>query len=826
MVQYYYDKYTTTIQTLYTDDAPWVKEEWLIGRIFQGKEKTYVFNNVNNTYQLAGERWGDVDIVPGNVCYELEGTTLVKYVATAGGLGSNPNGVDRFTKKTSSNSSYTSYSRGALQRSDIPAEDGTYPANGRHTDGFWYVKKGLVGPLPPGTVINKPYSTSGNGGRKFVSLQDGTLVTCVFDTDKMYYLYKSLDDGITWSGLTNITATALHGGFSMVAHGNDIKLLVAYSNQLRLYRISKTGDVVYTVISSNETSPMGGVSLAIDPTNGHLHAAWASKTTTYYNSLNIRYAKSTDGGATWSAVMQRTAANSNGHNYFNPSIIAKNGKVAITYERNSPSNNSIECDSFNGTSWSQRTIYNGVSYVQSNPSAVVDKNGVIHVAWQGTNSSNTNRNQIKYSKSIDGGTTWETVLNLTNDATYHNMTPTITVDKNNRVCIIFTNTYSPNRLMIASSANSGATWDYVKELAQTASNPSTLYDPYFVGQFGDIPPMIYQDATSVQYIGSFVTNNIPTASLTSPTTNQTLYENDTLNIAGTAHDADPDQSVTAYYQINNEQRKVLATNLSQTQISLSKQLTFKGGKLYDGETAITGDLADGVAHTLKVWAEDSEKASSTINERAFYVVPNRAPLLSVDAVIPSGVIDTDKFTISGNASDQDANANVTVTQRINGGNAIEIYSGTGGAWEFDVSLAQLTVGQNTIIIEVIDNYGAKTSKTIKLNKDEVKTPILQSVARYKIEPPKGNAKGVLLWIQRDMDLEDLKVELSMTLQGEQESYTTLTATNTAPVDSVIMEDEFYFEADEAKNNIILKLSTSRADINIEHKIHLISGVLE
>ncbi|MCH7321796.1 hypothetical protein LZ480_07800 [Solibacillus sp. MA9] len=320
-------------------------------------------------------------------------------------------------------------------------------------------------------------------------------------------------------------------------------------------------------------------------------------------------------------------------------------------------------------------------------------------------------------------------------------------------------------------------------------------------------------------------NSIPTVSLTAPSDNQTLYENDTLNIAGNAHDADPDQSVTAYYQINNEQRKVLATNLSQTQIALSKQLTFKGGKLYDGETVITGDLADGVAHTLKVWAEDSEKATSAIIERAFYVVPNRAPLLTVDAVVPSGVVDMDKFTINGNASDQDANSNVTVTRRINAGNSVEIYNGPGGAWEFEVSLAQLVVGQNTIIIEVVDNYGAKTSKTIKLNKNEIKTPILQSVARYKIEPPKGSAKGVLLWIQRDEGLQ-ISAELSMTLKGEQELYVPLSANSTDPVYEGVVEDEFYHETLEPKDNIILKLTTTRANTNIDNKIYLIMGVLE
>ncbi|MEY9979676.1 hypothetical protein [Lysinibacillus sp. RC79] len=322
-------------------------------------------------------------------------------------------------------------------------------------------------------------------------------------------------------------------------------------------------------------------------------------------------------------------------------------------------------------------------------------------------------------------------------------------------------------------------------------------------------------------------NNKPTLNLTSPGNNQTLYENDTLNISGDAYDQDKDQSVTVYYQINNEAKKVLATNISQKQIPLSKQLIFKGGKLFDGNTALTETLADGVEHKLKVWAVDSENASSTVVERTFYVVPNRAPLLSVDAVVPSGIIDLDKFKISGKAWDEDANSSLKVTRRINANNSIEIYSGPGGEWEFEVSLSQLVVGQNTVVVEVVDNYGAKTSKTIKLNKNEVKTPILQSVTRYKINPPSGSARGVLLWIQRDKEL-DLTVELSMTLKGEQEQYTLLELDpkKILPVAEGIVEDEYYHETIEPKDNIILKLTTSRANINIDHKIYLIMGVVE
>ena len=320
-----------------------------------------------------------------------------------------------------------------------------------------------------------------------------------------------------------------------------------------------------------------------------------------------------------------------------------------------------------------------------------------------------------------------------------------------------------------------------------------------------------------------VTNTAPTVSVTSPNANMTLYENDVFNLAGSAADVNANQSVTIYAQINFEQRIVLGIGLSNAAIPFNKQLKFKGGKIYDGETVITGNLTDGIPHTLKIWAQDSDGGQSLITERAFYVVPNRPPVLTVDTVQPSGIINTDKFKISGGASDPDGN-DITAAYRINGGNsvALEIIE---GKWAFDITLAQLQVGQNTIVVELMDSYDFKVSKTIKLNKNEVKTPILQSVARYKISPPKGSAKGVLLWIQRDREL-NLTVDLSMTLKGEQESYVPLTATHTVPVYESVLEDEFYYETQEPKDNIILKLTTTRANININNKIYLIMGVLE
>ncbi|QDQ01170.1 hypothetical protein FOH38_12295 [Lysinibacillus fusiformis] len=326
-----------------------------------------------------------------------------------------------------------------------------------------------------------------------------------------------------------------------------------------------------------------------------------------------------------------------------------------------------------------------------------------------------------------------------------------------------------------------------------------------------------------QWFTITVTNTAPTVSVSSPSANMTLYENDLFNITGSAADVNANQSVTIYAQVNFEQRIVLGIGLSNAAIPFNKQLKFKAGKLFDGETAITGSLTDGVPHTLKIWAQDGDGGQSPSTDRAFYVVPNRPPSLTVDTVQPSGIINTDKFKISGTASDPDGNP-VKATYRLNGGNsvALEIVE---GKWEFDIALAQLQVGSNTFVVELMDSYDFKVSKTIKLNKNEVNTPILQSIARYKIEPPKGSAKGVLLWIQRDEGL-NLNIELSMRLKGEQELYEILTPMYTVPVYEGVVEDEFYYETLEPKDNIILKLTTSRDDVITDNKIYLIMGVLE
>lgn len=93
-------------------------------------------------------------------------------------------------------SKLTGYSRGNLVTSNIIAEDGTYPTNGRHSDGYWYVRGSLVTPGTP-TSITVPTEIKG-----------GTTITISWGTSSnsdSFRLERQLNGG-SWSQIYSGTA--------------------------------------------------------------------------------------------------------------------------------------------------------------------------------------------------------------------------------------------------------------------------------------------------------------------------------------------------------------------------------------------------------------------------------------------------------------------------------------------------------------------------------------------------------------------------------------------------------------------------------------------
>ncbi|PIC81016.1 hypothetical protein CSV75_04350 [Sporosarcina sp. P18a] len=323
-----------------------------------------------------------------------------------------------------------------------------------------------------------------------------------------------------------------------------------------------------------------------------------------------------------------------------------------------------------------------------------------------------------------------------------------------------------------------------------------------------------------------VANEDPTLTLLT-TENRTLYENDTYAVSGSATDTDSGNVVMIKYRINGGTTRTISTQISTgAAVPFNRVLIFKGGMLYDGATAVTGNLAEGTQHVLSVWVEDDQGGKSAEQTRTFYVVPNRPPKLTVDPITPkTDMIDSDSFEIKGTVNNPDANG-VKVHYKIGNSAFNEVYisGGAGGEYSFRVNLSQLIIGANSLTVRATDHFGAVDTKTITITKTGNVIPLKTAVTRYKLTPPNGTSKGVLLWIERETGDLVVDAEISMTAAGEPENFQSMTKSATAFVSDGIEEDEFTFDVPEDKSNIILKITQTRTSTASEKGITLITGV--
>lgn len=300
------------------------------------------------------------------------------------------------------------------------------------------------------TVVAQAYNTSGNGGRKLVRADSGNLYA-ITKTSTAYFVYKSSDNGNTWTQFTTGTYTSIQD-VSLISSGNFVFWLISLNGGALFQGGLVDGKNIGALVNvdSNQTA-IGNVSLAINEAKTELHATWASKNSTYPNSFNIRYAKGTingDGTVTWGAVEQVTNANSGGVDYTEPCLVLTTSKVIIfTNEANGASIKRIRA--FQKTSsWDissiSTTVYSGGTYAQSSPSAIFVPqsinglaNGRIWVAWHGRDTPDTSKDNIRISYSDDGGITWSPQDKLTTGNSYNQVNATITVNRNNKVFVIW-----------------------------------------------------------------------------------------------------------------------------------------------------------------------------------------------------------------------------------------------------------------------------------------------------------------------------------------------------------------------------------------------------
>ncbi|MBG9798249.1 hypothetical protein O0555_05375 [Brevibacillus laterosporus] len=326
---------------------------------------------------------------------------------------------------------------------------------------------------------------------------------------------------------------------------------------------------------------------------------------------------------------------------------------------------------------------------------------------------------------------------------------------------------------------------------------------------------------------TYVDNTKPTISVTTQN-NQSLTESKTFTLQGTTIDIDNGNVVTVKYQINNGTTRALQSGVSNgsTPLSFSKVLTYRGGRLYDGTLDVSGLLAEGIKHTLSLWAEDDQGGKSDVVTRTFTVKHNKAPIITVDTfpAVQSGLIPPDSITLSGTSSDPDGNT-LTVKAKLNSGTEQTLLNGvTSGNWSYTCKVSDLKAGANTVTITATDQFGAYTVKTFNINNAVTETPLKKAVARYKILAPKGSTREILAWLKREKGNLVVDAEASFVDKGQPEQYTAMTK-ESVDLTTSISEDELLGAVTTAKSDAMFKLTLSRTNTSTNESAVMLVGVI-
>ncbi len=347
----------------------------------------------------------------------------------------------------------------------------------------------------PEQVVNAAYSTQGNGGRKIDTDSDANVYEALKDGSTIK-IYKR-GTGLIYTGSTYSSIT----GWSLEFIGGKLALIICRNgNRVTYVNMNLDGSSpIEALIDDNQTS-LGECSIKMNSDGTKITATWSSKNSTYPNSFNIRAIQGTisSGVVTWGSVEQITNQNSSGYDYVTPSVVYGNNDKPQTLSvwKRVPANEYILIGHYlNGSNvWTQSIIYNPGNYIQSNPSAtfipssVATKinasytSGLIVVAWDGKDSTDTSKTNIRCKASSDNGVTWfnfgSSNEKITTGNTYTQYEPTVSWNNLGDVFILWNgwSVSTPSNINIRSIKRTASTgYGPIEEI--TSQTTSNIYYP-------------------------------------------------------------------------------------------------------------------------------------------------------------------------------------------------------------------------------------------------------------------------------------------------------------------------------------------------------------
>lgn len=140
-VMYHWSKYESQSKKVYKDTAPWEFYRDDSHTYFSTSTTGVIMTPETGEYLTNGKLFGfDKQVEVGMVCYGSYDGDAREYTATQSGSSNDLLQASMKVKYKNKNTFDNVYYKGSLVEIDVQAAEGTYPLDGKHTDGFWYVR--------------------------------------------------------------------------------------------------------------------------------------------------------------------------------------------------------------------------------------------------------------------------------------------------------------------------------------------------------------------------------------------------------------------------------------------------------------------------------------------------------------------------------------------------------------------------------------------------------------------------------------------------------------------------------------------------------------
>ncbi|MCX6638872.1 MAG: sialidase family protein, partial [bacterium] len=350
-----------------------------------------------------------------------------------------------------------------------------------------------------------------------------------YPTQQEIHYSRSTDNGRNWSAINQDVIVSFNDGInaengSSIATDSQGDLYVVWSetdtgiDEIH-YSISQDGGNIWSGQTADHVLSYPGASNAMNPWmvidgDDVIHVVW-NQTYPQSGTAEIYYARSLDGGASWSSqTAERIVSFPDGGGSLEPRIaVGNNDELYVIWREPDDSvatrgNINVSISTDGGNTWSGTTADHPVTAsfrIILYPDLNVDANGIVHVVWKGTqDTASPYHYEIYHSRSIDGGVSWSGWTQEQRVSYYppgdpSSNIPNIGADHSGNVIVVWDEEYDfgRNEIMVSASTDGGQTWSG-STLDEIISFPDAYpgYRPYVAAGLDDTLHVFWNEGTT------------------------------------------------------------------------------------------------------------------------------------------------------------------------------------------------------------------------------------------------------------------------------------------------------------------------------------------